>query len=134
MLFQDGLPPLGPMALLIMAISIILVDILFLRIALAITKAQEKTNMKWVAASFGIQFGIIFFVLSPLILYAMMGRFHVNPRIVVIGIIVVIFALFIDLNVINVIHKIGLKRSFVVMIFVVAPIVTSVVFISRSLG
>jgi len=132
MLFQmPDMQELGP---IIGAVALILFDILLLKLALLITKAQEKKNMKWVAASFGIQFGIIFFVLSPLILYAMMGRFHVNPRIVVIGIIVVIFALFIDLNVINVIHKIGLKRSFVVMIFVVAPIVTSVVFISRSLG
>ncbi len=129
-LFQ-GLPSMETMGPLIIAISLILVDILLLRIGLAITKAQEKTNMKWVAASFGIQFGIIFFVASPLILYGMIGRFDGEGGMIML---VVLFSLFIDLNVINVIHKIGLKRSFVVVIFVVFPIIIAMIFLGQSLG
>ncbi len=115
----------------IIAISLILVDILLLKIALAITKAQEKTNMKWVAGSFGIQFGIIFFVGSPLILYGMIGRFDGEGGMIIL---VVLFSVFIDLNVINVIHKIGIKRSIVVVIFVVVPIIIALIFLGQSLG
>ena len=115
----------------IIAISLILVDILLLKIGLAITKAQEKTNMKWVAGSFGIQFGIIFFIGSPLILYGMIGRFDGEGGMIIL---VVLFSVFIDLNVINVIHKIGIKRSIVVVIFVVVLIIIALIFLGQSLG
>ena len=128
---------MGTMGLIIFSVSLILVDILLLKIGLAITKAQEKTNMKWVAGSFGIQFGIIFFVASPLFLLGMMGRLGGEGEEGGEGgiiILVVLFSLFIDLNVINVIHKIGIKRSVVVVIFVVGPIITAMVFLGQSLG
>ncbi|MFX0034732.1 MAG: hypothetical protein ACFE9I_03715 [Candidatus Hermodarchaeota archaeon] len=119
---------LGP---IIATIALILFDILLLKLALLITKAQEKKNMKWVAISFGIQFGVIFFVGSPLIIYGMVGRFQGDPGIIIP---VVIFSVFIDLNVINLIHKIGLKRSFVVMFFVVGPIITALYLLGSALG
>ena len=130
-LFQGGLPSMETMGPLIIAISLILGDILLLRIGLAITKAQEKTNMKWVAASFGIQCGIIFFIGSPLILYGMIGRFEGSGGIIAL---VVIFSVFIDLNVINVIHKIGLKKSILIVILVVGPIIVAMVLLGTSLG
>ena len=122
---------MGTMESLLFAISLILIDILLLKIGLAITKAQEKKNMKWVAGSFGIQFGIIFFIGSPLILYGMIGRFDGEGGMIIL---VVLFSVFIDLNVINVIHKIGIKRSIVVVIFVVCPIITAMIFLGQSLG
>ena len=131
MLFQASPPPMGTMESLLFAISLILIDILLLKIGLAITKAQEKKNMKWVAGSFGIQFGIIFFIGSPLILYGMIGRFDGEGGMIIL---VVLFSVFIDLNVINVIHKIGIKRSIVVVIFVVGPIITAMIFLGQSLG
>ena len=100
------------MGIYIIVAVLILGDILLLKIGLAITKAQERKNMKWVAGSFGIQFGIIFFISSPLILYGMIGRFEGNPGVIAP---VLLFSVFIDLNVINIIHKIGLKRSIVVV-------------------
>lgn len=106
-------------------------DILLLKLGLTITKAQEKKNMKWVAGSFGIQLGIIFFIGSPLILYGMIGRFQGDPGLIIP---VVLFAVFIDLHVINVIHKIGLKRSLVVVIFVVGPIIAALYIIGSTLG
>ena len=129
MLFQmPDMQELGP---IIGAVALILFDILLLKLALLITKAQEKKNMKWVAISFGIQFGVIFFISSPLILYGMVGQFQGDPRIIIP---VVLFSVFIDLNVINLIHKIGLKRSFVVMFFVVGPIITAMVILGQTLG
>lgn len=119
------------MGIYIIVAVLILGDILLLKIGLAITKAQERKNMKWVAGSFGIQFGIIFFISSPLILYGMIGRFEGNPGVIAP---VILFSVFIDLNVINIIHKIGLKRSIVVVFFVVVPIIAAMVILGSSLG
>jgi len=115
----------------IIAAVLILGDILLLKIGLAITKTQERKNMKWVAGSFGIQFGIIFFISSPLILYGMIGRFEGNPGVIAP---VVLFSVFIDINIINIIHKIGLKRSFVVALIILGPIIGAMVIISNTLG
>ena len=119
---------MGPIILIIV---LILGDILLLKIGLAITKAQEKKNMKWVAGSFGIQFGIIFFISSPLLLFVMIGKFQGDPGVIAP---IVLFSVFIDLNVINVLHKIGLKRSLVVVIFVVGPIITAMYILGETLG
>ena len=119
---------MGPIILIIV---LILGDILLLKIGLAITKAQEKKNMKWVAGSFGIQFGIIFFISSPLLLYGMIGKFQGNPGVIAP---IVLFSVFIDLNVVNIIHKIGLKRSIVVVFLVVGPIITAMVLLGNILG
>ena len=119
---------MGPIILIIV---LILGDILLLKIGLAITKAQEKKNMKWVAGSFGIQFGIIFFISSPLLLFGMIGKFQGDPGVIAP---IVLFSVFIDLNVINVLHKIGLKRSLVVVIFVVVPIIKAMVLLGQILG
>ncbi len=122
------------MGIYIIVAVLILGDILLLKIGLAITKAQERKNMKWVAGSFGIQFGIILFISSPLLLYGMIGSFEEEGNMGAIIAPVVLFSVFIDLNVINVIHKIGLKRSLVVVIFVVGPIIAAMVILGSGLG
>lgn len=136
MFFQPSLPRMTPTQLIVTTISLILIDILLLKLALIITNAQVKRNMKWVLGSFGIQFGIVFFIGSPLILYGMIGVFEgvQGMRGITIIAIVVIFAVFIDLNIINILHKIGLKRSLVVVIFVAAPIVIVLFLLGLFLG
>jgi len=119
---------IGPIILIVV---LVLGDILLLKVGLAITKAQEKKNMKWVAGSFGIQFGIIFFISSPLLLYGMLGKFEGNPGVIAP---IVLFSVFIDLNLVNVIHKIGLKRSVVVVFLIIGPIIVAMVILSRILG
>jgi len=119
------------MGSIIPAILLILFDMLFLKIGLAITKAEVKKNMKWVAISYGIQLGVIFFVCSPLILYGMIGALEINPGIMIL---VVFFSLFIDVNIINLIHRIGIKRSVVVVFFVVLPLVTAISILSSPGG
>ncbi|MFX1567664.1 MAG: hypothetical protein ACFFCV_04765 [Promethearchaeota archaeon] len=131
MLFQIGIPVGAQMGLIISAVLLILFDMLFLKIGLAITKAQVKKNLKWVAFSWVIQFGVIFFIGSPLILYGMIGRFQGDPGIIML---VIFFAVFIDVNIINLLHRVGLKRSVVVMIFVVGPIITAMINLGQSLG
>ena len=119
---------IGPIILIVV---LVLGDILLLKVGLAITKAQEKKNMKWVAGSFGIQFGIIFFISSPLLLYGMLGKFQGDPGVIAP---IVLFSVFIDLNLVNVIHKIGLKRSLVVVFLIVGPIIVAMVILSQILG
>ena len=119
---------IGPIILIVV---LVLGDILLLKVGLAITKAQEKKNMKWVAGSFGIQFGIIFFISSPLLLYGMLGKFQGDPGVIAP---IVLFSVFIDLNLVNVIHKIGLKRSVVVVFLIIGPIIVAMVILSQILG
>ena len=95
-------------------------DILLLKLGLAITKAQKRTRIKWVAVSFLIQFGVIFFIGSPLFLLGIAGEFDGNPGIIIA---VIMLCTFIDINVINVIHQIGLKRSLIVVLIIILPIV-----------
>jgi hypothetical protein len=104
-------------------------DILLLKLSLVITKAQKRTRIKWVAGSFLIQFGIIFIISSPLFLLGSMGVFQDDgPGAIIIPII--ILSAFIDLNVVNILHQIGLKRSLIIVVIVLVPIV----FIMINLG
>ena len=102
-------------------------DILLLKFGLTITKARERTRMKWVAVSFLIQLGVIFFISSPLFLLGFSGKFDGAPGVVIP---IIILCTFIDLNVINVIHQIGLKRSLIVVSIIILPIV----FIMANMG
>ncbi len=121
----------GQMGIIISALMLILFDMLFLKIGLAITKAEVKKNLKWVAASWVIQLGVIIFICSPLILYGMIGKLGDDPGIIIL---VVFFSFFIDVNIINLIHRIGIKRSVVVVFFVVVPLITAISFLSSSGG
>ncbi|MHA1147363.1 MAG: hypothetical protein ACTSR8_03880 [Promethearchaeota archaeon] len=96
------------------------VEVVVLKIALSLTHAPEKKNLKWVLASFGIQIAVIFFVASPLILMGMTGGFDGEES----GGLITAFiflALFIDMNILNVIHKLGMKKAFIVFIAMLIP-------------
>ena len=102
---------------------LLLVGVLVFRIGLAITKADVKIDTKWVFGSFFIQFGLIFFISAPMILAGATGGFEQggpNPGMMIATI---LFSAFIDLQVVNVIHKLGMKRSLVIVILVLIPIV-----------
>ena len=95
-------------------------DILLLKLALVVTKAKKKTRMKWVAGSFAIQFGIVFIISSPLFLLGYLGGFSGELDLIIP---IVILSVFIDLNVINVLHQVGLKRSFGILLLTFGPII-----------
>ena len=125
-IFQMGPLPPEMESFLLIAILII-VDLVLLKVALAVTKTQRWKNMKWAAASYFIQFGIVFAVGSPLFLLGMIGAFDGNPGAIVP---IVIIAAFADVNIVNIIHRIGLRRSIIVVIFIIVPMV----FVMRQLG
>jgi len=122
-----GNPSMGELLPFIMMGVFAVGDIFLLKLALVVTKAQKRRRMKWVAGSFAIQFGIIFIISSPLFLLGFMGSFQGEPDVVIP---IVIFSVFIDLNVINVLHQVGLKRSFGILLLTFVPIM----FIMISLG
>jgi len=107
-------------SLLILMAAFAGVDILLLRLGLGITNAKKRTRMKWVALSFLIQFGVIFIISSPMFLLGFSGAFDGDPGIIIP---IIILCTFIDLNVINVIHQVGLKRSLVVVLIIILPII-----------
>ena len=114
--------PLG-----ILAISLIGGFSLF-KLGLFAIKAQRRTRTKWAAASFFIQFGVIFLICSPLFLLGMSGAFDGEMgEIIPIIVTFILLALFIDLHIINMIHHIGLKHSLIVLIITFAPLVSSLV-------
>jgi len=117
---QMGTPSIGDLIPFIIMGAFAAGDILLLKLALMVTKAQKRTRMKWVAGSFAIQFGIIFIISSPLFLLGFMGKFQGEPDVIIP---IVILSLFIDLNVINVLHQVGLKRSFGILLLTFVPII-----------
>ena len=118
MFFQTGLPSMEELTPIIIAIVLIVADIFILKIGLSITKAQEKTNFKWVAGSFGIQFGIIFFISAPMILGGLTGQMSEGGPSPLLIALTIIFSSFIDLNIINVLHKIGMKRALIITVLI----------------
>jgi len=116
---------------LILIAAFIVGDILLLKLGLVATKAQKRNNMKWVAGSFFIQFGIVFVISSPLFLLGIMGAYHGEPQ----GMVpIIILSIFIDLNIINILHQIGLKRSFVVVVFTFVPIMLIMVIFGMNVS
>ena len=117
---QMGTPSIGELIPFIIMGAFAAGDILLLKLALVITKAQKRTRMKWVAGSFAIQFGIIFIISSPLFLLSFMGKFQGDLNVIIP---IILLSLFIDLNVINVLHQVGLKRSTGILLITFVPLV-----------
>ncbi|MFX1385629.1 MAG: hypothetical protein ACFE9M_00300 [Promethearchaeota archaeon] len=134
MFFQTGMPSFDEIIPIIIAVSLIVGDIFILKIGLAITKAEEKTNFKWVAASFGIQFGLIFFISTPMILGGWTGQYSEGGPHPALIALTVIFSAFIDLNVINIIHKIGMKRALIITILIMGPVTYAMYLLGSNLG
>ena len=113
--------------------------VIILKVALVITKAESKTDMKWVAGSFFIQTGVTLFITLPMqldmILAFMSGSYYKyeGPPPLVIAM-VVIFSTFIVVNLINTIHKPGIIRSLVITLMILGPIIGSSYIIFSNIG
>ena len=117
MLFQEG-PPMGVITTIIVAF---IIGLIMLKIGLVISKAEVRTSSKWLMISFGIQVGMFFFVASPLILMGVSGAFGERGPEIILIIIFLILALFMDINILNVLHKLGLKRALLVFGLMAIP-------------
>jgi hypothetical protein len=109
--------------------------LILLKIGLVITKAEIRTGIKWVLISFGIQVGVFFFVAGPLMLASFSGDSGGGPPAILI-ILFVLLALFMDVNILNITHELGLKRAIIVFIFIFIPfafVVGFIIFIISNL-
>ncbi len=102
--------------------------LVLLKIGLVITKAEVRTGIKWVLISFGIQVGVFFFVAGPLMLAGFTETNGGGPPGILI-LLFVIIALFMDVNILNITHELGLKRAIIVFVFIFIPFAFVVGFI-----
>jgi hypothetical protein len=113
--------------------------VIILKVALAVTKAESKTNMKWIAGSFFIQFGVILFISTPMLfdmfLHPNFGKpnfvYPMPPSLIAM---IVIFSIFVVVNLINTIHKPGIIRSFIITLLILGPIIVSSYLIFNNIG
>lgn len=141
MLFQDN--TMGKYGPFIIAAVMIFGGIIILKIGLALTKAESKTNFKWVVISYLILYGVTLFVSSPMLLDMFLSEmecikselpdcyYETDGGIVAIS---VFFSVFLVLNLINVIHKPGLARSFILTLLILGPIIGANVLIFSNIG
>lgn len=123
----------------IVAAVFILVGIIIFKIGLSITKAESKTSFKWVTTSFLIQYGVTLFISAPMLLDMLLAyangsssNYHGPPSGIIA--IVIIFSMFIVVNLINLLHKPGIVRSIIIAILILGPIVGSNYIIFSNLG
>jgi len=131
-LFQMGTFSMDDYIPIIIMGSLVVLNIFILKIGLAISKAKVKKNMKWAAISSVIQFGIIFFISSPMILLGIY-IWHGPPKPEVI-VPTIIISFFVDVNVMNLIHRIGIKKAVVIGVFLIGPITVALFFLGSGIA
>lgn len=134
-ILQMGMGSLFEYREIIISVILIVMDIFLLKLGLLITKAEYRRKIKWVGISFLIQFGAIFFISSPILILGFTGAlsdFSGPPLQLIIP--AILASVFLDLNLINIIHRIGLKRSFVVSLIILVPIIFAMSFLIEFLS
>lgn len=120
MLFQEGSDPFSDETIFMTLGIMFGLALVLLKLGLIVTKAEVRTGFKWVLASFGTQVGIFFFVGGPLMLLGFAGEMEGGPPVVLI-IIFILLALFIGVNILNVMHQLGMKRALIVFLMMLIP-------------
>ena len=118
-IFQDGMFPLMP--LLVLIPIFIITEILLLKIGLLIVKARERKSMHWVIISVFTQIGAIFLTFLPLLMFGIAGE--ITGSNIAAIILMSLLAILIDFNLINVLHRLGIKRSLIVFLFFAIPLI-----------
>ena len=103
-------------------------SVLLLKLGLRFVKAERRRTFKWTAISFFLQVLVIFMIGSPFILLGFANALNDKGPPIGIIIFMVIIAIFIDMNVINVIHRTGLLKSLWPFLLMVVPIVATIGF------
>ena len=121
LLFQEGQDPFSDESIFITLGIMFGLALLLLKLGLIFTKAEVRTGFKWVLVSFGTQVGIFFFIGGPLMLLGLAGVMGGGPPVVLI-IIFIFLALFIGVNLLNVMHQLGMKRALIVFLLMLIPL------------
>ncbi|HDZ18479.1 MAG: hypothetical protein Lokiarch_17080 [Candidatus Lokiarchaeum sp. GC14_75] len=122
------MPDIGEYIPFIIAAALLGGGVLLLKLSLTITRAKDKTDMKWVAGSFFIQYGTSFFISVPIILdkiiKVMSGVRYKGPTAPLVVVIITV-SIFILINFTNMLHKPGVIRSIIIISFIVGPMIGS---------
>lgn len=98
-----------------------------LKIGLIITKAEVKREWKWVLTSSLIQAGLCFFIMAPIFInmFTFTGEDYGPEGDEMAGLIIGLLALgmFINLQVINAFHQIGMKRALIIFVMEIIPVI-----------
>ena len=105
-----------------------LASVLLLKMGLKFVKAQRRRTFKWTAISLFLQILVIFMLGSPFILLGFANALNDKGPPMGIIIFLIVIAVFIDMNVINVIHQTGLLKSIWPFLLMVVPIVATIGF------
>ncbi len=119
LLQNDGL--IWVIVIIYVIVIAFIVGLILLKVGLVVSKAETRTGFKWLLGSFGIQVGMFFFVGSPLILLGISGAFGQQGPEIILIIIFLVLALFLEVNLLNILHRLGLKRALLVFALMVAP-------------
>ncbi|MBY9004798.1 MAG: hypothetical protein KGD73_12545 [Candidatus Lokiarchaeota archaeon] len=98
---------------------------LFLKFGLA--KSHSKRNFKWLAISIIMQLFMIALLASPFILMGFAGKFSYDGPSPALIIFAIVLAIFLDLNIINIIHKTGLKRAILCFLLMIVPLIAGTI-------
>lgn len=120
LLFQEGSDPFSDETIFMTLGIMFGLALVLLKLGLIVTKAEVRTGFKWVLISFGTQVGIFFFVGGPLMLLGFAGEMEGGPTVILI-IIFIFLALFIGVNLLNVMHQLGMKRALIVFLMMLIP-------------
>jgi len=131
MLFQVPDIPINPFMILTIAtfIGMFLFELIMLKVGLFLSKAEIRKDILWVLGSSVIQIGLLFIILSPVLLNIIAGAYNNSPPPIFLIVSLVIMYVIVDVNVINVIHHIGIAKSFGVFIIFTVPLFFVVGFI-----
>ena len=103
-------------------------SVLLLKLGLKFVKAERRRTFKWTAISFLLQVSVILMMGSPFILLGLVNAFEEKGPSPGIIIFLIVIAIFIDMNVINVIHRTGLLKSLWPFLLMAIPIAATIAF------
>jgi hypothetical protein len=105
-----------------------IVSVLLLKLGLKFVKGERRRTFKWTAISSFLQVLVVFMMGSPFILLGFANALNDKGPPIGIIIFMVVIAVFIDMNVINVIHRTGLLKSIWPFLLMAIPIVATIGF------
>lgn len=108
--------------LIIIPVALVITDAIVYKISFRLIKGDiARTSIKWIFISFGLIVGVILIILIPVFLIS----FDLSSGFINFGILIpfILLAGFIDLNMLNMIHKIGLAKSFIMFVLILLPII-----------
>jgi hypothetical protein len=103
-------------------------SVLLLKLGLKFVKAERRRTFKWTAISFFLQVLVIFMMGSPFILLGFANALNDKGPPLGMIIFLIVIAIFIDMNVINVIHRTGLLKSLWPFLLMAIPIAATIAF------